>query len=94
MHISREHVGYYTAPEQTEPEHTPPTTGPCPFCGEPITPETIRTINVMPVDRSTKASLFYFVHRKCHDAATPEQGAALDETVLRMFGAWQNRDAS
>lgn len=87
-------IGYFTDANQTRPAYEPPLDGPCPFCSRPVTPETVRTINVMPLDRSTNASLFYYVHRGCHDAASEDEQIALDNQVMRAFGAWQSRGAS
>jgi hypothetical protein len=76
-------VGYYDRADQDQPTYDPPHDGPCIICWKPLTPDTVRTINVMAMpDARPARSYFYRLHRACHDRLTPEEQGALDHSVL------------
>ena len=77
-------VGYFTHASQKDPAYDPPHSSPCPVCGQTWTEDTVRTINVMPIegDNARVASMFYRMHRTCNDALTDDQAMAYDQAAI------------
>lgn len=62
--------GWYSAADQpsAEPDYDPPHDAPCPYCGDPLTPDDVRTHSFTQASQPTR-SYFYRTHRTCDDAA-------------------------
>lgn len=73
-------VGYFTGPRQRVPEYDPPHDGPCLVCWEPLTPEDVRTINLVPCDGPV-ASVFFRVHRTCAES-DPEAVEEIEHRII------------
>lgn len=85
--IRPEHIGYFEGDYGNRTEmYNPCEKYPCLICGEPYVEETVRTISTWE-EGSTK-SLFYFVHRKCHDRLTIEEENMLRLTILGVGYDW------
>lgn len=78
-------LGYFTAPDQTTPAVDPPHNCPCPVCGEPLTPDDVRTVSVMPVGGSVSA--FYRLHRTCALALDAPHSSLLDDVALWILAS-------
>ncbi len=73
-------VGYFTDPSQTEPVYDPPHDAPCLVCWQPLTPENVRTISLMPAEGAV-ASVFFRVHRSCAE----DDPGAVEEIEHRII---------
>jgi hypothetical protein len=73
--------GWFDDPNQTVPTHDPPHDAPCPYCGEPIAADDVRTECFTP-QFEQKRSYFFRYHRTCADLATQEQRDAITEGVI------------
>jgi len=76
-------IGYFTDARQAAPTYDPPKDAPCLICERPITPDDVRTISVLWQNGDT--SLFYRVHKSCHEILTAEESGKLDGLVLDCF---------
>src|SRR3954466_14074981 len=65
------YFGYFTHPDQTEPAYDPGLEVGCPFCPDPLTPESAITTSLQGTPKSA-ASFFYRVHRECMERVGPE----------------------
>lgn len=75
-------VGWYDSAEQSEPTYSPPFPGPCIVCLKPMTPDDVRTINVMWEDKAHSKSAFYRMHRTCGEAMSDREASVYDGVVL------------
>ena len=81
--MSNQFYGFLEDKSDT-PVYEPPRDAPCPYCGEPITPDDVRTHTLMYAESSyAKRSYFYRTHRTCDDKRTTENG--MDGFVLDMI---------
>lgn len=82
-------IGYYIRPDQPidQPTFDPGMDAPCPVCGLQFTLDSVRTVSVMYDDGRDGISLFYRLHRRCHDGLTIEQEQTLDQQALDMGSA-------
>lgn len=81
-------VGYYTdaSQDREKPFYDPGPGVPCPFCMAPVDNEDdMRTLGLMAATRDPELSVFYRCHRTCHEGATEEAQATLDQTVMAML---------
>ncbi len=78
-------VGYVISPTQQRPTHEPAHDSPCPFCGQAVTPGTIRCICLTPLEGSGVAQIFYYCHRACHDTASPEAQERVGTEAISLF---------
>jgi hypothetical protein len=66
------------------PAYDPPHDAPCLFCGEPVTPDDVRSHCLMYLSASyAKRSYFYRTHRTC--AETDPTHTAKDDFILDMI---------
>lgn len=77
--------GWYSSADQEpdRPDHDPPHDAPCPYCGDPLNPDDVRTHSFVaqesnPGDRS----YFYRTHRTCDDAATEAEKQSIFDAVI------------
>lgn len=76
--------GYHEDPTGTVPDYDPPHDAPCPFCGNPICADDVRTHNLMFSSQSyAQRSYFYRTHRTC--AETDPTHTAMDSFILDMI---------
>ena len=80
-------IGWYDQADQPrdQPTFDPPHEGPCVICWNPLSPDNVRTVAVMPVggDRS----LFYRVHRTCHEGLDQAERQVYDQVILAADAA-------
>lgn len=79
-------LGYFTDKSQREPVYDPPHDGPCLVCWKPLTPEDVRTINLMPADHPV-ASVFFRVHRTCAES-DPEAVEEIEHQIIATEFSW------
>lgn len=84
--IKPEYLGYFIGPDELRAVYDPPLDSPCLVCGEPYVEETVRTISLMP--ENCGMSMFYRLHRKCHDYLTLDEELKLDNTVIGVLLDW------
>jgi hypothetical protein len=75
--------GWFDRPDQpsNEPTYDPPHDAPCPYCGEKLSADDVRTSSIMAVENPTR-SYFYRTHRTCDDAASDGQRQSVFHAVL------------
>lgn len=90
--LTRPVVGFYTRADQApeDPTYDPPHDAACPICGDPITPETCRTVGVMWMSEggyARRLSLFFRLHRDCDETLDDWERATLDGQALAIGDA-------
>ena len=58
--------GWFSSLEEG-PDYDPPHDAPCPYCGDPLTPDDVRTHSF--VGEKAEMCYFYRTHRTCDDVA-------------------------
>ena len=89
--VDERYIGYHVE-LSGPPAYDPDESAPCLVCGEAWTEQTVRTISLMAIGGNR--SLFYRVHRRCHDLLTMAEEEALDNAVLTCAGAWHEEAQS
>lgn len=93
--LQKNHVGYFTSPEQVSPVHDPPFPCACPVCGEPMTSADVRTVSIRlaspPESGAPLLSLFYRLHRTCAEEISNDDLGALDNQAFD-FGEQISRE--
>lgn len=84
-------VGYVISADQTRPTHEPALDGPCPFCEQAVTPDTIRCVCLTPEDQVHVAQLFYYCHRACQDSASKARQDEIARDAIALFNASRPR---
>jgi hypothetical protein len=73
------------------PAYDPPRDAPCPYCGEPLRPNDVRTHSLMAADGPRDRSYFYRTHTTCDDAATEGQRQSLFGGMIERITAEQQK---
>jgi hypothetical protein len=71
--------GYYSSPEQLQPDCDPGLEVPCPFCLKKLE-RPVRTISLLAVGDTR--SFFYRAHRQCAVDATPEMVTDVESSLI------------
>ena len=77
--------GWYDSPDQPldQPTYDPPRDAPCPYCGNPLTDDDVRTHSIMAADVATpRRSSFWRTHRTCDENASDGQKQSIFDGVL------------
>jgi hypothetical protein len=75
--------GWFDDADQTRPTYEPPRNAPCPYCGNAISADDVRTHSLMYNGEYAARSYFYRTHRTCADQVSP--GESADGIVLNMI---------
>ncbi len=84
--------GYFTSPNQTEPEYDPGLEVDCPICHKQLSRPMVTPSLMLQNDQGQAGgrSYFYRVHKACYEALTPEQETALDSVIIDAIAASKN----
>lgn len=82
--MTDEIIGYFDSADQAEPIFDPMFEAACPYCGNKISPEDVRTHSIMGADHPTR-SYFYRTHRTCDINATPHEKQLIFEGVAKQI---------
>lgn len=76
--------GWFDDANQTEPAYDPPYDAPCPYCGDPLRSDDVRTESLMMAD-GPQRSYFFRMHRTCDDAAPENERNAVSSAIFRLI---------
>lgn len=79
--------GYFSSPDQSEPEYDPGTHVDCPICHHPLS-RAIVTISLMA--KGDSRSYFYRVHKVCYARLDEQQKTDLDSLIVDAIVAARN----
>lgn len=77
----RDLYGWFDADDQVRPAYDPPHDAPCPYCGESLRVDDVRTESFVPAF-DARRSYFFRMHRTCDDAADASARDRITEGVI------------
>lgn len=80
--------GWYSSAEQAsdDPDHDPPHDAACPYCGNPLTEDDVRTHSFVPEQIASRdRCYFYRTHRTCDEAATQAEKDSIFSAVIERI---------